>query len=134
MVSLFRRPNEEGQGLVEYALILVLVAIVVIGILLLLGPAISEVYCEVVNTMQPGECGAITSVNAVRDGNGHGNTVVVTITVDQATAVTATWPGGSASTSCSGSCTITITTDDAGTVRVRDDVGGVMSAPYGAKL
>ena len=31
-------PREKGQGLVEYALILVLVAIVVIAILLLLGP------------------------------------------------------------------------------------------------
>ena len=31
-------PREEGQGLVEYALILVLVAIVVIAILLLLRP------------------------------------------------------------------------------------------------
>jgi len=31
-------PKEKGQGLVEYALILVLVAIVVIVILALLGP------------------------------------------------------------------------------------------------
>jgi len=34
----------EGQGLVEYALILVLVAVVVIAILAILGPAIVEVY------------------------------------------------------------------------------------------
>jgi len=134
MKLLLKKPDERGQGLVEYALILVLVAIVVIGVLLLLGPAVSEVYCEVVNVMQPGECGAITSVTAVRDGNGHGNTVVVTITVDEATEVTATWPEGSDSTSCSGSCTITITTENAGTVRVRDDMGGVMSASYSAKL
>ena len=33
--------REEGQGLVEYALVLVLVAIVVIAILTLLGPAIA---------------------------------------------------------------------------------------------
>ena len=31
-------PKEKGQGLVEYALILVLVAIVVIAVLMLLGP------------------------------------------------------------------------------------------------
>jgi pilus assembly protein Flp/PilA len=37
-------PREEGQGLVEYALILVLVAIVVIAVLLLLGPAIGNVF------------------------------------------------------------------------------------------
>ena len=34
--------REEGQGLVEYALILVLVAIVVLVILALLGPTIGE--------------------------------------------------------------------------------------------
>ena len=37
-------PKEKGQGLVEYALILVLVAIVVIVILALLGPAIGNVF------------------------------------------------------------------------------------------
>ena len=41
-------PREEGQGLVEYALILVLVAIVVIAILLLLGPIIGNVFSNLV--------------------------------------------------------------------------------------
>jgi pilus assembly protein Flp/PilA len=40
-------PREEGQGLVEYALILVLVAIVVIAILTLLGPAIGNVFSTI---------------------------------------------------------------------------------------
>ena len=44
-------PREEGQGLVEYALILVLVAIVVIAILLLLGPAIGDVFSEIINNL-----------------------------------------------------------------------------------
>jgi pilus assembly protein Flp/PilA len=44
-------PREEGQGLVEYALILVLVAIVVIAILLLVGPAIGDVFSEIVNAL-----------------------------------------------------------------------------------
>lgn len=44
-------PNEEGQGLVEYALILVLVAIVVIVILALLGPAIGNVFSQIVNAI-----------------------------------------------------------------------------------
>jgi len=34
--------SEDGQGLVEYALVLVLVAVVVIAILALLGPYIGE--------------------------------------------------------------------------------------------
>jgi pilus assembly protein Flp/PilA len=44
-------PREEGQGLVEYALILVLVAIVVIIILALLGPAIGNVFSNIVKTL-----------------------------------------------------------------------------------
>lgn len=44
-------PREEGQGLVEYALILVLVAVVVIAILLLLGPVIGNVFSNIVNSM-----------------------------------------------------------------------------------
>ena len=44
-------PKEKGQGLVEYALILVLVAIVVIAILTILGPTIGNVFSNVVNTL-----------------------------------------------------------------------------------
>jgi pilus assembly protein Flp/PilA len=44
-MSFLRR--EEGQGLVEYALILVLVAIVVIAILLLVGPAIGDLISQI---------------------------------------------------------------------------------------
>jgi pilus assembly protein Flp/PilA len=44
-------PREEGQGLVEYALILVLVAIVVIAILLILGPAIGNVFSQIVGNL-----------------------------------------------------------------------------------
>jgi pilus assembly protein Flp/PilA len=40
-------PKEKGQGLVEYALILVLVAIVVIAALLVLGPVIGNSFSTV---------------------------------------------------------------------------------------
>jgi pilus assembly protein Flp/PilA len=40
-------PQEEGQGLVEYALILVLIAIVVIAVLMLIGPAVGNVFSEI---------------------------------------------------------------------------------------
>jgi pilus assembly protein Flp/PilA len=40
-------PQERGQGLVEYALILVLVAVVVIAVLTLLGPAIGNVFSTI---------------------------------------------------------------------------------------
>ncbi|MFQ6099713.1 MAG: pilus assembly protein [Anaerolineae bacterium] len=44
-------PREEGQGLVEYALILVLVAIVVIVILAILGPSIGNIFSNIVNAI-----------------------------------------------------------------------------------
>jgi pilus assembly protein Flp/PilA len=44
-------PREEGQGLVEYALILVLVAVVVIVILALLGPAIGNIFSNLVTNL-----------------------------------------------------------------------------------
>ncbi len=40
-------PREEGQGLVEYALVLVLVAVVVIAILAVLGPQIGNVFSQI---------------------------------------------------------------------------------------
>ena len=42
---LFQR--DRGQGLVEYALIIALVAVVVIGILILLGPAIGSIFSNI---------------------------------------------------------------------------------------
>jgi pilus assembly protein Flp/PilA len=50
--------REKGQGLVEYALILVLVAIVVIAILLLLGPAVGNVFSTVIAFLGPANGGA----------------------------------------------------------------------------
>lgn len=44
-------PREEGQGLVEYGLILVLVAIIVIAILALLGPTVGNMYSSIVSQL-----------------------------------------------------------------------------------
>jgi pilus assembly protein Flp/PilA len=44
-------PREEEQRLVEHALILVLVAIVVIAVLLLVGPAIGNIFSMIVNAI-----------------------------------------------------------------------------------
>lgn len=44
--------QEEGQGLVEYALILVFVSVVMILLLTILGPGISNVYQNIINAMQ----------------------------------------------------------------------------------
>ncbi len=44
--------QEDGQGLVEYALILVLVSIVVIVILVLLGDAVGNVFSRINDTLR----------------------------------------------------------------------------------
>jgi pilus assembly protein Flp/PilA len=44
-------PSEKGQGLVEYALILVMVVIVVIVILALLGPAVGKAFSNIVQAI-----------------------------------------------------------------------------------
>ena len=46
--------RENGQGLVEYALVLVLVAVVVIAILTLLGPQIGNVFSRVTSGLGAG--------------------------------------------------------------------------------
>jgi pilus assembly protein Flp/PilA len=43
--------KERGQGLVEYALILVLIAIVVFAVLLILGPIIGNVFSSLNNSL-----------------------------------------------------------------------------------
>ena len=41
------REGEQGQGLIEYALVLVLVAVVVIAVITLLGPRIGNMYSRI---------------------------------------------------------------------------------------
>ena len=48
---MFKKLQSKGQGLVEYALILVLVAIVIIIILSVLGPAIGNVFSQIINSI-----------------------------------------------------------------------------------
>ncbi|HSG15792.1 MAG TPA: hypothetical protein VLE70_05655 [Anaerolineae bacterium] len=49
-------PEERGQGLTEYALLLSLVAVVIIVALTLVGSAVEAAYCQVVNQL-PGDRG-----------------------------------------------------------------------------
>ena len=44
--------REDGQGLVEYALVLVLVAVVIIAILTLLGPQIGNVFSRITSGLE----------------------------------------------------------------------------------
>jgi pilus assembly protein Flp/PilA len=44
-------PKEKGQGLVEYALILVLIAIVVIVIMTLLGEQVNTIFSKITSAL-----------------------------------------------------------------------------------
>ena len=44
-------PREEGQGLTEYGMAIVLVAIVVVAILILLGPIVGNMFSTVVHSI-----------------------------------------------------------------------------------
>lgn len=44
---LFYPINEKGQGLVEYALIIIFIAVVVIGAIVILGPTIGNMYSNI---------------------------------------------------------------------------------------
>jgi pilus assembly protein Flp/PilA len=48
---MFFTPEEKGQGLVEYALIIVLIAIVVIVAMRFLAPTIGNVFTDIGNTL-----------------------------------------------------------------------------------
>jgi len=134
-VSLYK---ERGQGLVEYALILVLVAIVVIAVLLMLGPSIGNIFTQIKDALlHPGGTKILVSASAERTGGGHGNDVVVKVTVSESTTVTATdsQSGGAVSFACSSTCQHTITGvgHEAGTITVSAG-GDSLEASYSAKL
>jgi len=44
-------PKEKGQGLVEYAIILALIAIVVIAVMRLLGPQIGNTFSTIASSL-----------------------------------------------------------------------------------
>ena len=87
--------GKEGQGLVEYALILVLVAVVVIAILLMLGPTVGNVFSEVtVALLHAGGDSPIAGVSVTHPGE----SVHVFVTVSRNTTVTVALPGYSSKT------------------------------------
>ena len=93
MINKFPK-REEGQGLVEYALILVLVAVVVIAVLLVLGPELRLTFAKITAYLSKAgvitSSGAITSVDAsyIEGGFGSNSSLTVTINVSQSTSVT----------------------------------------------
>jgi pilus assembly protein Flp/PilA len=52
LLNRFRREDEDGQTLVEYGLLLALIAIIVIVALLFLGPIVSQIFQNVGENLQ----------------------------------------------------------------------------------
>ena len=106
--------GEKGQGLTEYALILVLVAIVVMIILALLGPAIGNVFSNIVAAIEnPGGSAAvqITGVNTSNliPGGGPGSQVIVFVTINESGTYSVSCSGGTPNQDpISGSATIVV--------------------------
>ncbi len=51
MAHLRLTEKEEGQGMVEYGLIIALVAIIVIAALVVLGPRVSNIFMQAANSL-----------------------------------------------------------------------------------
>lgn len=50
-MSAWLKKNQDGQGLVEYGLIIMLVALIVIIVLVVLGPGVGNLYSSAVNAL-----------------------------------------------------------------------------------
>ncbi len=131
MNKLFK--EEQGQGLIEYGLTIILIAVVVMLVVTMLGPQIGGIFSRVVTAV---DGGVLVNATALRTGKGTGNDVVVSISVTDSTTVTITdsQSGQTVSVSCSGSCQTTLTGvgPDAGTVSLKAD-GDSMSVGYKIK-
>ncbi len=77
--------REKGQGLVEYALLIVLIAMVVLGILTLLGPQISNAYGRVIAALSGS---VITNATVSVKPGGSGYDYTLTVQVIEATTLT----------------------------------------------
>lgn len=50
---MLNQTSERGQGLAEYAVILLLVAIVAIAVLTMLGPIVGNMFSEIIDAFPP---------------------------------------------------------------------------------
>jgi len=113
----------KGQGLVEYALILVMVSVVVMAVLTLLGPQVGNVFSTVI----AGLGGTTNSAPAAAPGGGAtitsaqfhlrgGNNVVLRVETSEPTTITLTDSQGGALSSvlCNNACAPNITVGGGG--------------------
>ena len=110
--------RHEGQGLVEYALILVFVGIVVLMVLSLLGPQVGNVFSQVVEglggvqvnaLMDPTQDDATVTSVSLRDR--VGNVVILNVAVSEDTPIVLSdsQGNGSVTRNCDDRCVPNIT-------------------------
>ena len=73
MFSFSSKGHQMGQGLVEYALIMVLVAIVVIAALMLLGPIIGSTFSSINSSLSTAGSGGSTDSGTLVDCGFYGS-------------------------------------------------------------
>jgi pilus assembly protein Flp/PilA len=87
--------HEKGQGLVEYALILVLVAIVVVNVLVLLGPSIDETFQDILDAIMSQSSSETTSAGEpdrlVAEANIMSSTAQTALEWDDAESIIVLW-------------------------------------------
>ena len=117
--------REKGQGLVEYALIIVLVAIVVIVALQLLGPIIGNVFSEIAGDLEgPGVVTDVTAIDSL-------GTLTVTVYVSTPTNVSLSGDVSHPGQMCAGSCTFSFGAyPPSGSVTATADAGGHKTATW----
>lgn len=49
--NLYDGSLDSGQGLVEYAMLLILVAVIMVALILILGPGLSNIYANILTTI-----------------------------------------------------------------------------------
>lgn len=132
--ELLKQFDQQGQGLVEYALILVLIAVVVIAVLLTLGPTVGEVFSDIVAKLGYDTSGVIVSATPSRN---NANTVRFSVTVSTGSDVTVDIGSGSQTAAClaSTACNITLNTSHGvtaggGTATITAAAGGRVKVNY----
>jgi Flp pilus assembly pilin Flp len=125
--------KQKGQGLVEYALIIALVALAAVAFLALFGPQVMSLYDGALTRLFPGP---IAGANAARSGGGTGNDISVTVTISGTLPVTVTdsQSGQTQTISCASSCLFTFSgVGNLGGQLKITTTGGTYFASYGAK-
>jgi hypothetical protein len=93
--------RSKGQGLLEFAIILSLVAVVIVAVLAIFGAQVGAVYCQVVKGFGPAACTMGGGVVVSGDGNGN---MLISCGGSYTLNIDAINPGGGSSSMGSLSC------------------------------